>query len=95
MEKIKDLLKGLETKTSLLVENQRKLREENIKLKNQKQEYLNLIENKEIRIKQLEEKLQVIKIARSVENLGDSVIVKERITDLVREIDKCIGLLNK
>jgi predicted RNase H-like nuclease (RuvC/YqgF family) len=95
MEKLKDLLAGLENKTRLIVEEKRRLKDENDKLKKVNQEFKKVIENQEIEIKQLKEKLQVMKIARSVENLGDSVIVKERITELVREIDKCIGLLNK
>ena len=86
---------GLEKKTRLIVEERRRLKEDNDKLKKVNLEFNKVIENQEIEIKQLKEKLQVIKIARSVENLGDSVIVKERITELVREIDKCIGLLNK
>jgi len=44
---------------------------------------------------QLKEKSNYIKISQSVKQSEGNTDVKNKIDELVREIDKCIGLLNK
>lgn len=57
--------------------------------------------NKEIfalssRIAELEKKCEDLHVARSLAGIGeDPVVAKKRLTDIVREIDKCIALLNE
>lgn len=47
-------------------------------------------------IRQLEEKNKVLKLSSSIQNnSGDNKAAKQKINELVREIDKCIALLNK
>ena len=46
-------------------------------------------------IKELEEKYKVLKIAKSIDNKTNSFDQKIKINEMLREIDKCIGLLNK
>jgi cell division protein FtsL len=50
-------------------------------------------EQKQI-IKGLEEKIRILKIARISEVKENTSDTKAMISELVREIDKCIGLLN-
>ena len=45
-------------------------------------------------IKGFEEKILILKIARMTEGKENNSDVRARINELVREIDKCIGLLN-
>jgi hypothetical protein len=50
-------------------------------------------EQKEI-IKHLEEKIKTIRITKNIENKEGAEEAKRRINELVREIEKCIGLLS-
>jgi hypothetical protein len=44
----------------------------------------------------LEEKLRVLKLAKSIEGTSEkSLDIKQKINDFVREIDKCVVLLKK
>jgi phage shock protein A len=45
-------------------------------------------------IKELEEKIRTYKLTKTIENKEGAADARERINELVREIDKCIGLLN-
>jgi predicted RNase H-like nuclease (RuvC/YqgF family) len=53
----------------------------------------NLAEQEKL-IQALENKLEIVKTARSLESKEGAVEAKAKINDLLREIDKCIGLLN-
>ena len=54
----------------------------------------NMIQEKN-KIKELEEKYKVVKLAKSLNQENDkSTDIKLKINELVREIDKCIALLN-
>ena len=47
-------------------------------------------------IQQLNEKNKVLKLSSSIQGeQGDNKAAKQKINDLLREIDKCIALLNK
>ncbi len=46
------------------------------------------------RLSDLEEKLKIMTITQTIINKEDKTDTKRRITELVREIDNCIGLLN-
>ena len=54
------------------------------------------IELNEQAIKQLEEKNKILKLSTSIQSeQGDNKAARKKINELVREIDKCIALLNK
>ena len=56
-----------------------------------------LISEKDKEIKKLEEKIKLLRITKSV-NSEESENIKEsrkKINEYVREIDKCVALLNK
>ncbi len=47
-------------------------------------------------IKQLEDKNKILKLSTSIQSeQGDNKAARKNINELVREIDKCIALLNK
>jgi len=52
------------------------------------------IEENKLKIKQLEYRNQIIKITKVLEGNKGSTKAKQRINELVREVDRCIGLLN-
>ena len=94
MDKFLIIVSGLEYKIKKVVDLQNKISNENIKLKQELHEIKNIIENQKVIITNLEEKVKVLKVARGLEAGNDNNQAKLKINELVREIDKCIALLN-
>jgi hypothetical protein len=88
------LVSGIEYKVRKLTERHTRLREENeiYSLEIQKLKKNNE-EQKKI-INQLEEKIKVLKLAKALETKEGNVDSKVKINEMLREIEKCIGLLN-
>ncbi len=53
------------------------------------------LDNKEKENKQLKEQIRMIGVSGSVKNFKGSGNARSKINELVREIDKCIELINK
>ncbi|MBC7654673.1 MAG: hypothetical protein H7098_09405 [Oligoflexus sp.] len=83
-------------RTQKLVDLSRALQEHN-DLLNLENEHLKVaLETSENKRKDLEEKLRVLKLAKSLEGSNEKTLdIKQKINEFVREIDKCIVLLNK
>jgi hypothetical protein len=95
MEDLSVILQGLEYKTLRLIKMLEETKKENIEIKEkltnlEKSEY----ENK-LKIKHLEEKNNIIKIANSIEGPENKSKAKLKINELLREVDRCLALLNK
>ena len=67
---------------------------ENKQLREEKQLLKNENERLQTRVKDLEEKLKLMTITQTIIHKEDKTETKRKITELVREIDNCIGLLN-
>ncbi len=67
---------------------------ENKQLQDEKQLLRNEVERLQTRVKDLEEKIKLMTITQTIVYKEDKTETKRRITELVREIDNCIGLLN-
>ena len=81
-----DNLKDLNSKTSL----------ENKELKEELKELNNKIQTQDRINEELDNKYESLKLAKSIAvSSGDSHDAKIKINRLVREIDKCISLLNR
>jgi hypothetical protein len=95
MDDLSVVLHGIEYKTHQLIKKLEQLTNENIKIK----ENLTQLEKKEqdnhINIKYLEEKNNIIKIANSIEGTENKTKAKLKINELLREVDRCLALLNK
>jgi cell division protein FtsL len=94
MDDVSTLVSGIDFKVLKLIACQKKLRNENetliielIQLKKSKEEQKQVI-------KGLEEKIRILKLAKMTGGKENNSDVRARINELVREIDKCIGLLN-
>ena len=94
MDDVNTLVSGIEFKVRKLIARQKRLREENEKLTNDINQLKTINEEQKLVINGLEEKIQVLKLARTTGGGEDNSDVKAKINELVREIDKCIGLLN-
>ena len=94
MQDVATLVSGIDYKLRKLIEHHHVLRSENSNFINEIQN-LKLANNEQKqKITQLEEKIKLLKLAKTLENKEGNVEAKLKINELVREIDKCIGLLN-
>ncbi len=95
MSEIKGRLNEIEEKIRQLIAMQNSLSGQNSLLIEKNEALLSTIEEQEKMIMQLNDKNNYIKISQSVKQSEGNTDVKNKIDELVREIDKCIGLLNK
>jgi chromosome segregation ATPase len=89
-------LKLLNKKLDELLIRYAYLKDENQNLKKADEDLKNILQERENRIKELEIKYERIKLSGAL--LGDggnAGEAKRKITDLVREIDRCVALLNR
>lgn len=54
-----------------------------------------IIQKQKEEIEQINQKVKLIKLSKTIENKRDLTQTKLKINELVREIDNCISLLNK
>ena len=93
---MKATIERLHNKLESLLANYQQLKEE-LKTSNHKVDVLSKQLNEHNQtIQQLNEKNKVLKLSSSIQGKqGDNKAAKQKINELVREIDKCIALLNK
>ncbi len=83
-------------KTERLIELCAALQEENDLLKLESEALNVALESSKNKTKDLEEKLRVLKMAKSFSETNEkSLDIKQKINEFVQEIDKCIVLLKK
>ena len=90
IEEIREYVLGLQKKFDLKKEENKILNEKIDSLKNEKDDLQALIN-------QLKEQIKMLKLAKQIDGdeVNESKDVKLMINEMVREIDKCIALLNK
>lgn len=95
---MKVTIQRLHNKLELLLSNYQQIKEE-LNTSSQKVDELSKkLEVQNETIQQLNEKNKVLKLSSSIQgdgDQGDNKAAKQKINELVREIDKCIALLNK
>ena len=83
-------------RTQKLVDLSKALQEHNDLLNLENQSLTVALETSENKRKELDEKLRVLKLAKSLEGSSEKTFdMKQKINEFVREIDKCIVLLKK
>lgn len=86
----------LSRKVEELIGRYNNLKRENDELKGKNEELRRIVEERNERLKDLETKYEMVKLSGAVLGGGDNAQeAKRKITDLVREIDKCVALLNR
>lgn len=95
MEDLSVLLSGVEYKTLQMLKKISVLEKENGEINAQLMELLKKEEENKLRIKILEEKNTVLKITNSITGEENNTKAKLRINELLREVDRCLALLNK
>ena len=94
MKDVATLVSGIDYKIRKLIEHHNLLRVQNTGFINEISELKLANSDQKQKIKQLEENIKILKLAKTLENKEGNVDAKLKINELVREIDKCIGLLN-
>ena len=91
-----DQLTSIVERTGRLIELCSALQEENDLLKLESEALTVALESSKNKTKELEEKLRVLKMAKSFSETNEkSFDIKQKINEFVQEIDKCIVLLKK
>jgi len=93
---VKNIVNNIEVKLGKLIAKYQKVRQEKLILQQENEDFVASLKLKEIEILNLQEKVKLMNISKSVD--ASKQEVKEtrlKINEYVREIDKCIALLNK
>lgn len=98
MENKKDIslvVSSLQSKVEKLVLQHRRAIAENNNLKQDNDFLKKTLSKQKLELKELEERNKVLKLAKSIgDEEGKNTDIKLKINELVREIDKCIALVN-
>ena len=93
---MKNIVNNIEVKLGKLIAKYKQIREEKLILQQENEGFVASLKLKGIEILNLQEKVKLMNISKSVD--ASKQEVKEtrlKINEYVREIDKCIALLNK
>jgi len=92
----KDIVVTLKDKVKKLLSLYNDIKAENAELKKRAEERTIQLKNAESELEFLKNKYNKLKLAKSlIASTGDSHDAKIKINRIVREIDKCIALLNR
>ena len=96
MSSLPEVVIELKDNTNSLIEKCEQLREEKKALELRMGDVSNRIEEQSELIDDLNEKIKILKTAKSLNETEEGTSdVKLKINELVKEIDKCVALLNK
>jgi predicted nucleic acid-binding Zn-ribbon protein len=86
----------LNRKLDELLNRYNDLRTEIIEIKNGNEDLKKKLHDREIKINELEIKYERVKLTGALLGEGENALeAKKKITDLVREIDRCVALINR
>lgn len=90
-----EVISSLEKKVKELVKRYAELKRKNMAMETELTELRKTVDSQKEAIKNLEEKNKIIKLAKSLADSNpDMAVMKQKINELVREIDKCIAQMN-
>tara|TARA_B100001287_G_C22685028_1_gene532823 strand:- start:5793 stop:6074 length:282 start_codon:yes stop_codon:yes gene_type:complete len=93
---VKKIIENIDLKINKLINLYNQTKIDNLNLQKNNEMLKVLLEKKENNLKELEEKIKLMNISKSVDSSqGDVKATRLKINEYVREIDKCIALLNK
>ena len=93
---MKDIISNIEQRLDKFVSQYKSLNTDKLKLENENSVLIEELKSKEDRIVELEEKIKLRNISKSVDVSNEEIrSTRLKINEYVREIDKCIALLNK
>jgi uncharacterized phage infection (PIP) family protein YhgE len=90
-------LEGIHGKVSRLLQQNSELNKANFQLKEENELLKSLLKERNEKLAENENQLEMLKLAKSVSVNGgeeDKTALKKKINELIKEIDHCVGLLN-
>jgi predicted nuclease with TOPRIM domain len=90
-----EILEGIRLKIQSVKDRLQKQREENDQLKKQFEDLQLEVQQKQSVIEELEQENQRLSLVKGIVAEGENHDAKIQINRIVREIDKCIALLNR
>jgi hypothetical protein len=93
MDELSLLLEGIEVKLKKLRLHNKGLKEKVLVLEREKLGLQESLQSQKLFIEQLEQRIAHLQAAKTIEG-KDSVQAKQKVNELLREIDKCYELLN-
>lgn len=95
MNKHEPLINNIVNKINQILDKYIDLEQRYIRLKEDNQQLRNEIDSYKEQKTVLENKLKFIKMSKGVDmNEEENKVIKHKINEYIREIDKCIGMLN-
>ncbi len=88
-------LTGIDYKVRQLIDENNGLKAKVMELNETIEEQKEQIVNLNSEIKQLTEETQILKLRNTLVSKGDSTEIKLKINQMIRNIDKCLSLLNQ
>ena len=72
------------------------IKKQNVKLENEKGDLSDKVQELEAEVKHLKQRVEVVDVIKGIDLQDDSSIsfARTRVNHLIRDIDKCISLLN-
>lgn len=92
-----DAIEEIKQKFKHILKNNKDLAQLNSSLKDELAKLKNSLASKESQLIELKEKYKILKMSKKLDGgeIGESKELKLKINEMVKEIDKCIALLNK
>lgn len=94
MQQIGTLVKGIDFKSRQLADKLKALKDAYRLLEQRSLQLEQANEQYKQSTQELEQKLQALKLAKAIPKGKESADAKKRINELLRELDRCIDLLN-
>lgn len=95
MSEIDDVLLQIEDKALKIVEDNRNLREEVVRLKEVQLKLQEALKDNDILINNLTEQNKILKLGNALTQKGDNTEIKLKINQLIKDIDNSLALLTK
>lgn len=95
MSDLSIIVNHLQSNVKKLIHLHTELQRENERLLKERNHLQRLQEQDAVKIKELEERNKIVKLARTIDNKENTSEIKHKINELVREIDKCVAILNR
>ncbi|MDR2885180.1 MAG: hypothetical protein LBU95_00150 [Rikenellaceae bacterium] len=90
------LIESLQSKVTQVIEDNRRLKEHNARLNRSREKLKEEKAEAQQRIAELERRVSVLEISASMGGTArQKQLAKARVNRLMREVDKCIALINK
>ena len=95
MKQSEEYILLIEEKVRELVRLQEQIQSENEDLSRKNVELNQIIKTQSDRIQELEKRVINLKLAKQLTNNKEAAQAKKKINEVLREIDKCVGLLSR